>query len=30
MGIDPATTFTDGSGRPRYVLDDRETLPELL
>jgi hypothetical protein len=30
MGIDPATTFTDGSGRPRFVLDDRETLAELL
>jgi hypothetical protein len=30
MGIDPAQTFADGSGRPRYILDDREPLPELL
>jgi uncharacterized protein (DUF1501 family) len=30
MGIDPSQTFTDGSGRPRYILDDREVLPELL
>jgi hypothetical protein len=29
MGIDPSTTFADGSGRPRYILDDREPLPEL-
>jgi hypothetical protein len=30
MGIDPSQTFADGSGRPRYILDDREPLPELL
>jgi hypothetical protein len=30
MGIDPAQTFTDGSGRPRYILDDREPVAELL
>jgi hypothetical protein len=30
MGIDPATTFADGSGRPRYILDDRDVLAELL
>jgi uncharacterized protein (DUF1501 family) len=30
MGIDASQTFADGSGRPRYILDDRETLPELL
>jgi hypothetical protein len=30
MGIDPATTFNSGSGRPMYVLDDRETIKELL
>ena len=23
IGVDPAMTFLDGSGRPRYVLDDR-------
>jgi hypothetical protein len=26
----PATTFRDGSGRPRYLLDDREPVRELL
>jgi len=30
MGIDPSRTFTDGSGRPRYILDDREPIAELL
>jgi hypothetical protein len=30
VGIDPAQTFPNGSGRPIYVLDDREPLPELL
>jgi hypothetical protein len=30
MGIDPAMTFTDGSGRPRYILDDREPITQLL
>jgi len=30
VGIDPAATFQDGSGRPRYVLDDREPVKELL
>ncbi len=30
LGIDPATTFTNGSGRPVYVLDDREPVKELL
>ena len=30
MGIDPATTFPNGSGRPMYVLDDREPVAELL
>jgi hypothetical protein len=30
MGIDPSRTFTDGSGRPRYILDDRELVSELL
>jgi hypothetical protein len=30
IGIDPAMTFRDGSGRPRYLLDDREPVAELL
>ena len=30
MGIDPSLTFPDGSGRPRYILDDREPIAELL
>jgi hypothetical protein len=30
MGIDPAMTFLNGSGRPMYVLDDREPVSELL
>ncbi len=30
MGIDPAQTFTNGSGRPMYILDDREPVVELL
>jgi Protein of unknown function (DUF1501) len=30
LGIDPARQFTDGSGRPRYILDDREPIAELL
>jgi hypothetical protein len=30
MGIDPSQTFADGSGRPRYILDDREPIAELL
>jgi uncharacterized protein (DUF1501 family) len=30
LGIDPAITFTNGSGRPVYVLDDREPVKELL
>ena len=29
LGIDPATTFPSGSGRPMYVLDDREVVTEL-
>jgi len=24
MGIDPVTTFPNGTGRPIYLLDDRE------
>jgi hypothetical protein len=30
LGIDPATTFPDHSGRPQYVLDDREPVRGLL
>jgi uncharacterized protein (DUF1501 family) len=30
MGIDPAMTFVDGTGRPRHILDDRQTITELL
>jgi hypothetical protein len=30
IGIDPATTFPNGSGRPVYLLDEREPVAELL
>jgi hypothetical protein len=30
IGIDPARTFPDGSGRPIYILDEREPISELL
>jgi hypothetical protein len=30
MGIDPARTFSDGSGRPRHILEDRAPVRELL
>jgi hypothetical protein len=30
LGIDPSQTFTDQLGRPRYILDDREPIRELL
>jgi hypothetical protein len=30
VGIDPAQTFLNGSGRPMYILDDREPVAELL
>jgi hypothetical protein len=30
MGIDPSQTFPNGNGRPMYVLDDRETVAELV
>ena len=26
IGIDPAMTFPNGSGRPMYILDDREPV----
>jgi hypothetical protein len=30
MGIDPARTFPNGTGRPMHILDDREPVKELL
>ncbi len=30
IGIDPATTFPNGSGRPMYVLDERARVEELI
>ncbi len=30
MGIDPSQTFLNASGRPMYILDDREIISELL
>jgi hypothetical protein len=30
IGIDPSQTFNSGSGRPMYILDDREPVSELL
>jgi uncharacterized protein (DUF1501 family) len=30
LGIDPATTLPDHTGRPMYLLDDREPVRELL
>lgn len=30
IGIDPALTFPNGSGRPMFILDDREPVRELL
>ena len=30
MGIDPALTFKNGSGRPMYILDDRDPVAELI
>jgi len=30
MGIDPSMTFTNGNGRPMYVLDEREPVSELV
>jgi hypothetical protein len=30
MGIDPSQTFSNGSGRPMYILDDREVVSELI
>jgi hypothetical protein len=30
IGIDPAQTFINGSGRPMHILDEREPVKELL
>jgi uncharacterized protein (DUF1501 family) len=30
MGIDPSMTFPNNTGRPMYLLDDREPVSELL
>jgi len=30
IGIDPSQTFPNGSGRPMYVLDDRDDVKELV
>jgi hypothetical protein len=30
VGIDPSMTFPNGSGRPMYVLDDRDPVAELM
>ena len=30
LGVDPSLTFPNQSGRPMYILDDREPLTELL
>ena len=30
LGIDPARTFADYTGRPRYVLEERRLISELL
>jgi hypothetical protein len=29
LGIDPGLTFPDRTGRPQYLLDDRDPIPEL-
>ena len=30
MGVDPSQTFPNNTGRPMYILDDREPIAELL
>jgi uncharacterized protein (DUF1501 family) len=30
IGIDPSATFPNGSGRPMYILDDRNLVEELI
>ena len=30
LGIDSSQTFADFSGRPRYILEERDTIRELV
>jgi hypothetical protein len=30
LGINPAQTFPNGTGRPMYILEDRDPVTELL
>jgi len=30
MGVDPSMTFPNNTGRPMYILDDREPISELI
>jgi hypothetical protein len=30
LGIDPRMSFTDNSGRPRYILERRELIAEVI
>ncbi|MCA8995435.1 MAG: DUF1501 domain-containing protein, partial [Planctomycetaceae bacterium] len=30
LGIDPSQTFSDNSGRPRFLLEERELISELV
>jgi hypothetical protein len=30
LGIDPSQTFPNQTGRPMYVLDDRDPVSELI
>jgi hypothetical protein len=30
LGIDPGLTFDDYTGRPRYVLEERQLIKELI
>jgi hypothetical protein len=30
LGVDPATTINNNSGRPMYLLDEREPIEELI
>jgi hypothetical protein len=30
LGVDPSQTFMSGSGRPMYILDDRQPIAELV
>jgi uncharacterized protein (DUF1501 family) len=30
MGVDPGMTFANGNGRPVYILEERDQIPELV